>query len=467
VIDRRSQGILNLHTFVLAAEAVALWIGMAALSGRIRIYTYYSLLPAWTYWVCIGAGVAVAMHYLERVAVSLVTLGWVGAVRLGIQQVVGVACAIFALAVASKDAGLSRVFVAVYLMAASAMFVVSNRFQPGWLVRLFLARGGAIPVLLMGRAENFPGLAFWLEGQRMLGFEAVGVLDYRGAASAVEGLPVVGSFERLEEAIASTGAKQVLMLELPRSAEDAEQMARACSVRGCRLMIHNNLIVQLERPLRALSHHGYSFLVLHDEPLESPLNRCLKRIVDVAVALPVVVLLLPPLTVLVMLMQAGQSPGGIFYTQVRAGRGGRPFRIWKYRTMREATGDEREQAQRNDRRVFPFGRLLRRTSLDEMPQFVNVLLGEMSVVGPRPHLEAHEEVFAKSAELYRMRFFVKPGITGLAQSRGFRGEATNAAEIQERIQLDLLYIRSWSVWLDLAIMARTVGVMIFPPRSAY
>jgi len=277
----------------------------------------------------------------------------------------------------------------------------------------------------------------------------------------------VGAFEDLEKAINQTRARQVLMLELPGSAEDAERLTRVCSMRGCRLMIHNNLVLQLERPLRALEHHGYSFLVLHDEPLENPINRFLKRSVDLLIAVPVVLLFLPLLALVVWLVQMRQSPGRLFYTQERAGRGGLPFRIWKFRTMHEAAGEETKQAQRNDDRIYPFGRFLRRTSLDEVPQFVNVLLGDMSVVGPRPHLDAHEAVFAKSAEIYRMRYFVKPGITGLAQSRGYRGEAGDDSAVRERIRLDLIYIRSWSVWLDLAIIARTFGVVLRPPRSAY
>jgi lipopolysaccharide/colanic/teichoic acid biosynthesis glycosyltransferase len=232
-------------------------------------------------------------------------------------------------------------------------------------------------------------------------------------------------------------------------------------------MVHNNLVVKLENPLRAFNHDGYSFLEFHDEPLEDPVNRSLKRMLDLAVAVPVVVLLLPPLAILVKLAQLAQSPGPIFYRQVRTGKGGRPFSVWKFRTMHGLSQGDARQARKQDSRIYPFGRMLRRTSLDELPQFLNVVMGEMSVVGPRPHFEAHEPMFARSAEVYRMRFFVAPGITGLAQSRGFRGEATSPEQIKERIRLDLIYVRSWSIWLDLAIMARTLGQMLRPPESAY
>ncbi len=467
MIDRRNEGIVNVHGLLLTVETVGLWVLMATLSGKVTFYTYYSLLAAWTYWVAIALGVLLAMRFLAKIEGSLVTLGWVGAMSLAFRQLCGVACGIFTLAVASKDVGLSRIFVAIFLAMAGALCVLANRYQPVWLARTLIARAAKVPMLLMGRPENFPGLTAWLLSQRILGFEPVGVIEYHGIRTSIDGLPVVGTFEGLDEAIRATQARQVLMLELPRTAEEAEHLARVCAMRGCRLMIHNNLVVQLNRPLRALVHHGYSFLVLHDEPLENPINRFLKRTLDLVVAVPVVLLVLPPLALIVGLVQAWQSPGKLFYSQVRSGRGSLPFRIWKFRTMHEMSGGESQQARRDDDRIYPFGRFLRRTSLDEMPQFVNVLIGDMSVVGPRPHLGEHEAVFAKSAEVYRMRFFVKPGITGLAQSRGYRGEAGDSAEVQERIRLDLIYIRSWSVWLDVAIIVRTFGAVINPPRSAY
>lgn len=439
---------------------------MAHLSPRVSWYTYYSLLNPWVYRAAIFGGVMLAMRVILRAQDNLLTLGWVGALQLGLRQVVGVVAAVFVIAVATKDAGLSRLFVACYLPLAWVVLTLANRFQPVLLARAFVRRAGALPMLLMGREENFPGLEHWLAGQRRLGLEPVGVIAYGAEPAPAGGRPVVGSFEQLEEVLVRTRARQVLMLELPRSAADAERVVRACASHGCRLMIHNNLVVQLDHPLHALSYHGYSFLALHDEPLENFANRALKRTLDVVIALPVVVLVMPLLMLLVRILQSLQSSGPLFYCQERAGQDGRPFRIWKFRTMHVAA-DTQRQAEAADRRVFPLGRWLRRTSLDEVPQFWNVLTGDMSVVGPRPHLESHEVMFRRSAEAYRMRFFVKPGITGLAQAHGLRGEARDAAEIERRIQADVIYIRSWSVWLDLAIMVRTIGQVLRPPKSAY
>jgi len=126
-----------------------------------------------------------------------------------------------------------------------------------------------------------------------------------------------------------------------------------------------------------------------------------------------------------------------------------------------------KQAAANDSRVFPAGRWLRRTSLDEFPQFINVLRGEMSIVGPRPHMLVHDRKFCEALETYLVRSFVKPGITGLAQIRGFRGEVSTTADISERVKYDTHYLEFWSIWRDLWIVFETMKQIFRPPTSAY
>jgi lipopolysaccharide/colanic/teichoic acid biosynthesis glycosyltransferase len=126
-----------------------------------------------------------------------------------------------------------------------------------------------------------------------------------------------------------------------------------------------------------------------------------------------------------------------------------------------------KQATKGDSRIYAFGAFLRKTSLDELPQFINVLLGEMSVSGPRPHLIDHDREFSEKLQVYYTRHFVKPGITGLAQSLGLRGEINEPEHLTKRIAYDITYINTWSFWLDLKIMLRTAKAVIFPPKSAY
>lgn len=251
---------------------------------------------------------------------------------------------------------------------------------------------------------------------------------------------------------------------------ESQYIIATCQSLGCRVLIYNNLAEQLRHPLISVTEEGHQFHTLQEEPLEDPLNRVLKRVFDLVLSLPVVLFLLPPLTLWVWVMQRLQAPGKLFFTQKRTGHGQHSFEIFKFRSMYEAcqtAESESLQAQRGDDRIYPFGRFLRSTSIDEFPQFINVLKGEMSIVGPRPHLVAHDHQFSRVMKGYRTRFFVKPGITGLAQCHGYRGEITDQQLLENRVRLDLDYVARWSIWLDLQITLKTTWQLLFPPNSAY
>lgn len=274
----------------------------------------------------------------------------------------------------------------------------------------------------------------------------------------------------LPRVIADRQVVQVVVLEIPQSEGESQFIIETCQATGCRLLIYSNLAEQLHHPLITVSEEGHQFYTLQEEPLEDPLNRIFKRTFDLAVSLPVVVFLLPPLMGWVWVMQRLQAPGRLFYKQERTGHGQHSFRIIKFRSMFEVnqtTDNEARQARKGDDRIFPFGRFMRAYSLDEFPQFINVLKGEMSIVGPRPHLVAHDREFSRSMKGYRTRFFVKPGITGLAQCNGLRGEITDPQLLENRIKLDVSYVTQWSIWLDLQITLKTARQMLFPPKSAY
>jgi putative colanic acid biosynthesis UDP-glucose lipid carrier transferase len=161
-----------------------------------------------------------------------------------------------------------------------------------------------------------------------------------------------------------------------------------------------------------------------------------------------------------------QSPGPLFYKQVRSGLKNRPFTIYKFRTMHVNNPDESRQARIGDRRIFAAGSWLRKMSIDELPQFLNVLRGDMSVVGPRPHMIEHNALFSRALENYHIRAVAKPGITGLAQVRGFRGEASQIEDIVKRVTSDVYYLEHWSFALDCSIVARTALQMLRPPQQA-
>jgi putative colanic acid biosynthesis UDP-glucose lipid carrier transferase len=202
---------------------------------------------------------------------------------------------------------------------------------------------------------------------------------------------------------------------------------------------------------------------------ENPLygvDGLLKRIVDVVFGTAIFALAALPMAVILVLVKLS-SPGPVLFKQRRYGLDGEEIRVWKFRTMTVCEdGDQVQQAQRDDQRVTPIGRCLRSTSLDELPQIFNVLGGSMSLVGPRPHATAHNEAYRSLIRGYMLRHKVKPGITGLAQVRGFRGETETLDKMEKRVECDHQYIRNWSLWLDLRILFETLFV-VFSRKNAY
>lgn len=196
------------------------------------------------------------------------------------------------------------------------------------------------------------------------------------------------------------------------------------------------------------------------------LNGLMKRASDIVLSLLILALISLPLVIIAIAIKLS-SPGPVIFRQRRYGLDGREIIVYKFRTMTVSEdGDVIEQARKNDARVTPVGQLLRRTSLDELPQFLNVLQGRMSIVGPRPHAVAHNEVYRKLIRGYMQRHKVKPGITGWAQVNGYRGETETLEKMRGRIDYDLDYLRNWSLRFDLYIIAKTIWVVI-TEKNAY
>ena len=198
----------------------------------------------------------------------------------------------------------------------------------------------------------------------------------------------------------------------------------------------------------------------------SPVQQFLKRTFDLAVALPLVVLLAPLMAAIALLIRL-DSKGPAVFRQARLGQGGKRFEIVKFRTMTVLEdGDNVTQVRKGDARVTRVGRWLRRSSLDELPQFINVISGEMSLVGPRPHAIAHDRLYSTLIDNYQLRQIVKPGITGWAQVNGLRGETPAVEDMRDRVTLDIWYARRASFTLDLKILLRT-PFEVFRQRNAY
>ncbi|GGW57075.1 hypothetical protein GCM10008085_05830 [Winogradskyella epiphytica] len=196
-------------------------------------------------------------------------------------------------------------------------------------------------------------------------------------------------------------------------------------------------------------------LTLRTIPLEEPVNTFLKRAFDIVFSSLVIIFVLSWLTPLIAILIKLESKGPVFFKQSRNGFNYKEFDCYKFRSMMPNKDAHLYQATRGDQRVTKVGRFIRKTSIDELPQFFNVLFGDMSVVGPRPHMVSHTHMYAKKIDKFMVRHFVKPGITGLAQTSGFRGEVETDKDIIGRVKLDIFYIENWSLLLDLKIILQT------------
>ena len=206
---------------------------------------------------------------------------------------------------------------------------------------------------------------------------------------------------------------------------------------------------------------------LREMPLSNDFNTILKRTFDIVFSLAVIIFLLSWITPIIALIIKIESRGPVFFKQTRNGIKFREFTCYKFRSMIENNDADIQQATKNDKRVTKIGKILRKTSLDELPQFFNVLIGNMSVVGPRPHMIKENERYSKSVDKFMVRHFVKPGITGLAQVKGFRGEIETDEDIINRVKYDIYYLENWSLILDLNIVFLTTINFLTGQKKAY
>jgi lipopolysaccharide/colanic/teichoic acid biosynthesis glycosyltransferase len=471
MISTRARGLASLHTGATAVLMGIFFWGYAEFILRnvplVRLTREVNLTP---YLLCVLGGMALARRQM---------LGWPGgpdvlraanAARLAARQVGLMALLLFTMMFATQDRSISRLFLGSFLLWSGLLLWWLNAWMPGALARTLFQRGHQLPTLFVGPVSSMSKLREWIERQGHLGIHPVGLLTNEVVSPGGSALPVLGREEELARVLGERKVAQVVRLGLPSDDSHASELVGLCQDHGVRLLVHSDLAERFTYPFVPSLEGGRTFLALQSEPLEDPVNRLMKRFFDLFVAVPVVVLVLPPLCGWVWLCQRRQSPGPLFHVRERCGRRGHEFMMLKFRTMRAGEFDapaEARQASAEDERVFPLGRFMRRHSLDEFPQFWNVLLGHMSVVGPRPYMPLLEGEFQRQARGHRGRQLVKPGITGLAQSMGYRGRVLHEEMLRRRLRWDLHYITNWSIWLDVQITLRTVVQIVQPPPSAY
>ena len=386
--------------------------------------------------------------------------------RLSLRQTVASIGMLVLYLIATKDAFISRIFFFNFVPWLYVALLFSHHYLPPLLARGIFRREDK--TLLIGSAIKAAQLRDWLRRKAELGLRAVGLVSDENIDQLPQGIPpLVGKSADLEKIIREHDITQVILLEFPLFTEINWEIIRTCDSMGVRLLIVSDLEEKLRHSVTHFEDDGFRFIGLREEPLENPLNRFFKRLIDLIIAVPVMLFVFPIFTIIVWISQRLQSPGTLFHAQTRAGIQNRRFTIYKFRTMRPDHHDETRQASDHDERVYPLGKWFRKLSIDEIPQFWNVLRGEMSIVGPRPHLIEHNNQFSQLMANYHVRAFVKPGITGLAQVRGFRGEARNSSDIENRVACDIEYLENWNLSLECAIIVRTFAQLFIPPQTAY
>lgn len=215
-------------------------------------------------------------------------------------------------------------------------------------------------------------------------------------------------------------------------------------------------------------YYGYLPIIsLRKIPTDSTVNQLLKRSLDIVLSLGVIIFILSWLTPLIAILIKLESKGAVFFKQKRNGLDYKEFYCYKFRSMKPNPEADLHQANKNDQRITKIGKFMRKTSIDELPQFFNVLKGDMSVVGPRPHMVSHTHNFAENIDKFMVRHFVKPGITGLAQVSGYRGEIETDQDIINRVKFDIFYLENWSLLLDIKIVFQTVINAVKGEKKAY
>jgi len=338
---------------------------------------------------------------------------------------------------------------------------------PLLLPKLLALEGVRRTAVIAGSSELGAKLAAQITGAALLGIHLDGIFDDRRPERRVliDDVPVLGRLDQLADYIKSRHV-DLIYITLPMASQPRilRLLNELRDTTASIYFVPDIFVFDLIQA-RMDSINGIPVVAVCETPFFG-VNGMLKSISDFVFASLILILISP----LLLILAAGvklSSPGPVLFRQRRYGLDGRQITVYKFRTMTvQEDGEQIRQATRDDRRITPFGSFLRRTSLDELPQFINVLQGRMSIVGPRPHAVAHNEMYRKLINGYMVRHKVKPGITGWAQVNGLRGETDTVEKMRERIEFDLSYLRNWSLRLDMQIILKTVW-LVFRDRRAY
>ena len=318
-------------------------------------------------------------------------------------------------------------------------------------------------VVLVGSDPNIRQVCQFLNGPSSeMGYNVLGMFT-ASPKEIPEGITNLGAPEKAFQYVEDNHSilKEVYCSLNPATETDfVNRLVSICESRMVRFTYVPGMEGYPRRKMNISQLGNVNVISLHEEPLNKPLAKLVKRASDIVFSGLFLLTLFPIIWIICAIGIKLSSPGPVFFKQKRTGYEGKEFWCYKFRSMHASADADTKQAVKGDSRVFPFGEFLRRSSLDELPQFINVLKGDMSIVGPRPHMVHHTDIYSELIGDYMIRHLAKPGITGWAQVNGCRGETRELSEMKDRVEKDIWYIEHWSVELDVSIFFMTIWQLL-------
>jgi putative colanic acid biosynthesis UDP-glucose lipid carrier transferase len=361
---------------------------------------------------------------------------------------------------------ISRIFIFSTIISFGFGLLVNRFLYLG--IRNYYKKSDTIlkKVLILGYNDTAKKLAKYFE-EDSINTQLLGFIEDDTNVRELTHYPILNNISNTLQVAKELEIQEIFSTITPEQNKEIYNLMFQSEKECIRFKIVPNLSVFITREVHIEYFGDLPILSLRSEPLEDVGNRIKKRVLDLVVSSFVLVFILswliPILGILILL----ESRGPVFFAQSRTGKNKKVFKCLKFRSMKSNKDADLKQATKNDSRVTAIGKFIRRTSLDEFPQFINVFKGEMSLVGPRPHMLKHTTDYSQVVDDYMIRQFLKPGITGWAQINGYRGEITNAEQIKLRVNKDLWYLENWSLWLDIQILFLTIYHVVKENKNAF
>lgn len=342
------------------------------------------------------------------------------------------------------------------------LLIMGTRYLERWAVKRYRSVGrDRSEVLFIGSNAALAPVYEFLTEDKTLGYHVKGYFSDEAMDRCPDGLIKLGSLKDVEALLASKSDGNPIAGEIYYCLPEKDNRLLRKVIKYCNAHVvrfyYIPVVTQMFDNVRfRISNVGDTVVFTnHYEPLLLPGNKAVKRTFDILMSGCVLFVLLPFIPIIALIIKM-QSPGPVFFSQDRTGLDGHTFKCYKFRSMHVNAQADELQATKDDPRKFPFGDFMRKTNIDELPQFFNVFIGNMSIVGPRPHMLKHTDMYKDLISTYMVRHFVKPGITGWAQVTGFRGETKELWQMEGRVRRDIWYIENWSLVLDIRIIMKTI-----------